>query len=139
MTKPTQRRRARELVLKALYAAETEVDEPSRLFDSIIEGEPLSERQQEFARALFLSTWEHRGWADEQITELAENWRLERIAIIDLMILRMALIELERFPDVPIGVVINEAIELAKSFSTAESASFVNGILDRFAKRVKHT
>ncbi len=139
MTKPTQRRRARELVLKALYAAETEVDEPSRLFDSIIEGEPLSERQQEFARALFLSTWEHRGWADEQISELAENWRLERIAIIDLMILRMALIELERFPDVPIGVVINEAIELAKSFSTAESASFVNGILDRFAKRVKHT
>lgn len=139
MTKPTQRRRARELVLKALYAAETEVDEPSRLFDSIIEGEPLSERQQEFARALFLSTWEHRGWADEQISELAENWRLERIAIIDLMILRMALIELERFPDVPIGVVINEAIELAKSFSTAESASFVNGILDRFAKRVKHS
>jgi transcription antitermination protein NusB len=138
MEKPTQRRRARELVLKTLYAAEAEVDEPGHLFDSITEGESLSERQKEFARALFLSTWEHRGWADQQISDLAENWRLERIAIIDLMILRMALIEMERFPDIPIGVVINEAIELAKSFSTAESASFVNGILDRFAKRVRN-
>jgi len=136
MEQPTQRRRARELVLKTLYAAETEVDEPGHLFDSITEGENLSDRQKEFARALFLSTWEHRGWADQQISDLAENWRLDRIAIIDLMILRMALIEMERFPDIPIGVVINEAIELAKSFSTAESASFVNGILDQFAKRV---
>jgi N utilization substance protein B len=138
MSQPTQRRRARELVLKALYAAETEVDEPTRLFGSIVEGEDLSERHEEFARELFLSTWEHRGWADQQISDLAENWRLERIAIIDLMILRMALIEIERFPDVPLGVVINEAIELAKSFSTAESAAFVNGILDQFAKRVKN-
>lgn len=138
MSQPTQRRRARELVLKALYAAETEVDEPTRLFGSIVEGEALSERHEEFARELFLSTWEHRGWADQQISDLAENWRLERIAIIDLMILRMALIEIERFPDVPLGVVINEAIELAKSFSTAESAAFVNGILDQFAKRVKN-
>jgi len=65
---------------------------------------------------------------------LALNWRLERIAVIDQIVLRMAMTELRTMPDVPAKVVLNEAIELVKQYSTAESSAFVNGILDSFLK-----
>ena len=72
--------------------------------------------------------------ADKEIVKLSEHWRIERIAMVDKLIIRMALVELEKCPDVPVRVVLNEAIELAKSFSTGDSSSFVNGILDKFVR-----
>lgn len=134
MSDTTPRRRARELVLQGLYACEIEELNPEQVLDQVVTDTNLAARQQEFARALFSLTCRHRQWADEQIQALARNWALDRLADLDRNILRMALVELREIPDSPVRVVINEAIELAKKFSTGESASFINGILDSYVK-----
>lgn len=131
------RRRARELVLQSLYALEHGKSGPDGAFDSLVREENLGEKNVEFARNLLRLVDENRDWADEKITMLAENWSLERIAAVDRNILRMAIVELERMPDTPVKVVLNESIELAKKFSTGESSRFVNGILDNYVKGMK--
>ena len=68
-----------------------------------------------------------------------ENWRFERVSVIDRTILRIALYELAYCPEVPTGVVINEAIEIAHRFSSSKAGNFVNGILDRLAREVRST
>jgi N utilization substance protein B len=78
--------------------------------------------------------WKQKDWADGIIAKLAENWDVERIAVIDRIILQMALVEMKSMPDIPIKVAINEAIELGKKFSTRQSSAFINGILDRYVK-----
>ena len=128
------RHRARELALQGLYALESGQEEASEIIEHVIESEELSEKSVQFARDLFNLVAANTAWADDQIARLAENWDLRRIATIDRTILRMALVELEKAPDVPVKVVINEAIELAKTFSTSQSFGFINGILDQFVK-----
>jgi N utilization substance protein B len=73
----------------------------------------------------------HRADIDETLTGLSRNWRLERMAVVDRNIIRIALFELKHCDTVPVSVVINEAVELAKRFGTSEGAAFVNGLLDR--------
>ena len=74
---------------------------------------------------------EHLAEIDEKISRYAVNWTIDRIAKVDLAILRLAIFELEYRPDIPPIVSINEAVDLAKTFSSAESKRFVNGILDK--------
>jgi len=133
--KTSARTRARELVLQTLYAVECGADEPDERFASIIDDEELSDATVKYARDLLTLARQHADWADGQITELAANWELDRVAKIDRFILRLAMVELKYLVDVPMKVVLNEAIELAKKFSTPQSSSFVNGILDSFAKK----
>jgi N utilization substance protein B len=128
------RHQARELVLKGLYAYESSEQEPDAAFDNIATGQKLAEKYKEFARTLFLEVVKNSAWADGDIDRLAANWDLSRLAVLDRNILRMAMVELEKMPDVPVKVVLNEAIELAKTFSTAESSAFVNGVLDHYVK-----
>lgn len=135
--KQSPRRRARELVLKALYASEYGEAQPEESFAEIIKDQKLSDKNLQFTRTLFTLVREHLAWADEQIAELAEHWDVNRIAAIDHTILRMALVELEHIPDIPLKVVLNEAIELARKFSTSESPAFVNGILDGYVKKME--
>ena len=134
MAAETQRRKARELALKAIYAKAISDQDTSDVSESVIRDETISARNLDYARALFANALEHREWAEEIIGQLAEHWRLERIARIDRSILLLALVELKTMPDVPEKVVINEAIELAKTYSGADSAGFINGILDRHVK-----
>jgi len=129
------RRRARELVLQALYACEIGENNPEEVQRRIIADDSLSARNLEFARGMFTLVRQHQEWADAQITRLATNWDISRIADLDRIVLRMAIVELNHMPDTPVKVAINEAIELAKKFSTSESSSFINGILDSFAKK----
>ncbi len=129
------RTRARELVLQSLYACEHGESEPDEAFDDISGEDELSENIAEFARNLLHLVISNTEKADEHITGLAENWKIERIAAVDRNILRMAITELEMIPGTPVKVVLNEAIELAKKFSTIESSKFVNGILDNFVKQ----
>lgn len=131
------RHKARELALQGLYALESGQETESEITEHIIASDDLSEKTLKFARDLFTLVTANTQWADEQIARLAENWDLRRIATIDRTILRMALVELSKMPDVPVKVVINEAIELAKTFSTRQSFSFINGILDSFAKSME--
>ena len=130
----SKRSQARDLVLQGLYATEIGETEESDVFEDIIEGAELGDNALEFAHNLFDQVRQERAWADKIISELAHNWKLERIAIIDQIVLRMAMTEMKVVLDTPVKVVLNEAIELAKRYSTAESSRFVNGILDSFVK-----
>jgi N utilization substance protein B len=126
----TARRKARELVLKGLYAYRIHERDIGALFDELAEGSSLAEKHLHFARHLLETIIKNLAFLDEEIARLAENWELERIALIDRIILRMAMAEIHFMPDIPEKVAINEAIDLAKKYSTEESSSFVNGILD---------
>jgi N utilization substance protein B len=127
----SNRRRGREYVLKALYAFELGEQTKGEIIETVIENGGLDENTLTFARQLFDKTIEHLEEIDIRISHLATNWEIERIAVVDKNILRMAICEVNFMPDIPVKVAINEAIELAKKYSTLESASFVNGILDQ--------
>jgi transcription antitermination factor NusB len=134
--KESPRRRARELILQALYASDCDDITPEERFDNVARNLKLSPNNLQFARTLFTFVREHLAWADAQIGSLAEHWDVNRIASVDRVILRMALVELAHMPDTPVKVVLNEAIELARKFSTSESPAFVNGILDAYVKQM---
>ena len=128
------RHRVREMVLSCLYAAETEGGEPNAILKARLGDGHLDEREKVFARALFENTLASREKLDAEIEPKLKNWKLARIALLDRIIMRMALAEWHFFPDIPEKVSIDEAVELAKKFSTAESGHFVNGILDAIFK-----
>ena len=129
------RREARELVLKALYSLELSGDN----WESINEFFSPADKNKytQFARELFQKIRLEEGEIDRQIITRSERWDFNRIAIIDKLILRMAIAEILFFPDIPPKVTINEAIEIAKSYSTSNSSRFVNGILDAVFNDIK--
>ena len=85
----------------------------------------------ELVESLVRGVAAHRAELDQMLTDLSRNWRLERMAVVERNVIRMALFELRHSPSVPFAVVINEAVELSKRFGTAEGAAFVNGLLER--------
>ncbi|WP_395093683.1 transcription antitermination factor NusB [Vaginella massiliensis] len=93
---------------------------------------------EQFVSDLFRRVLQHQSETKKIIGELAENWELDRIAAIDLIILEMAITEFKYFPSIPTKVSINEYIELAKNYSTEKSRIFVNGILDKSLKKLKN-
>ena len=93
----------------------------------------LDDEAREFARKLVVAAQERQVAIDELISSSSKNWRLERMSRVDRNILRLGTCELMAFPQVPVRVAINEAVELAKRFGTTDSPAFVNGILDRIA------
>ncbi len=125
-----ERRRAREFVVQVTYAHEILDENIDQTFDLLAESSKLPQELLEFARSLVDVILAHRAEFDELISSKSRNWDIRRIAIIDRLILRMALAEFLYMPDIPPKVSISEAIEIAKVFSTDESSSFVNGILD---------
>jgi len=139
MSLDNTRRKAREVVLQALYALECGETEADSTFSNILSETDLAPNSLEYAQFLYPLVRSEIAWADKHISRLARNWRLERIATIDRCILRMAMVEIVKSPAVPVKAILNEAIELAKTFSTPASASFVNGILDSFSKEVNQT
>ncbi|HKJ69939.1 MAG TPA: transcription antitermination factor NusB [bacterium] len=125
------RRAARECVLKILYASEFNEERLETLIDDIVAKEELSEESRDFTRKLALKTQVHRKEFDTSIEQKAEHWDFHRIATLDKIILRMAMCEI-LYLDIPPKVSISEAIEIAKIYSTENSGSFINGILDSF-------
>ena len=130
-TAMSSRRNARERVVQALYAFELGGGEESAVINRIIrpgfDDDPTAFA---FAESLFLATLDIRDQSEKLIRRHARNWELSRIALVDRLILRMAICELLKFEDIPPKVSINEAIDIAKKYSTANSGRFVNGILD---------
>jgi len=122
---------ARERALHLLYEAHAKSESGS----SIVESQVLAvgDLVLEIVRGVDGVT----AFADEIITENAIGWTLARMPVIDLIVLRIAIFELKSRPDVPTAVILNEAVELAKTFSTDESGRFVNGILSTIAKKVR--
>jgi N utilization substance protein B len=130
-----RRRRAREYVLQILFQLEIAGTKLSDdLLDEFWKDKKESPEVKEFARSIVSGTLEHLGSLDEIIKDAAENWSLERMAVVDKNILRSAAYELVYRKDIPPQVAINEALEIAKKYSTEESAPFLNGILDKIAK-----
>ncbi|MCF7669598.1 MAG: transcription antitermination factor NusB [Verrucomicrobia bacterium] len=97
---------------------------------------PEEERLRDFSRSLTLGAIEHLPEIDEEIRKYSKNWELHRIATVDRNILRLAIYEMKFRDDIPPVVSINEAVDIAKRYSTDESGKFVNGILDQVRKEL---
>jgi N utilization substance protein B len=121
------RRHARELALQALYGAEIGHRPASEMIDETV-GTAAAVDTRAFVRDLVLGTLENSGASDAIIGPLLDGWTLDRLPTIDRIVLRMSLFELIHI-GTPAAVVINEAVELAKKFSTEDSGRFVNGVL----------
>ena len=149
MTRPRKdwRHQARAAALQILYQWEvgrTDVTSAAETFFGLQwpDREPPSDEMQAFAAALAHDTVRRLADADAMIAETAERWRPERMAVIDRLILRMAIAEMMRAdqvaPDaVPAAVIINEALELARTFSTEDAVKFINGMLDAVRKKIE--
>ncbi len=126
------RRKARECALQMLFAADVTKTVGSVLTDDFwneLGEEGTDQKTQEFASNLVIGTLREIDKIDETIRTRAEHWRIERMAIVDRNVLRLAVFEF-LFEETPHTVVINEALEIARRFSTFEATQFINGILD---------
>ncbi|HAH52168.1 MAG TPA: transcription antitermination factor NusB [Balneola sp.] len=125
------RRHVRETVLQALYALKLSGDSVQYITDSIIKDTLGTDKElRRFAEKLFFTTLENENEFDAVIIKHIKNWEFQRLALVDRLILKLSLCEFLYFDEIPTKVTINEAIEIAKKFSTAKSGRFVNGILD---------
>jgi N utilization substance protein B len=137
MTQPVRRRtRAREIALQLLFqfdlrGADHELDVGRSMVELVGDDGSVDAEVRSFTLRLVEGTLSHRPELDERLRSVTRNWDLKRMAAVDRNVLRMALYELVHCADVPPKVAINEAIELGKKYSTANSGGFINGILDR--------
>lgn len=141
MKKKDPRRRAREAALQILYQWEigqAPVDRAAETFFDLQwpDQAPPADDLREFATALAGDTVARLEPIDRLIGETTARWRPERMAVLDRLILRMAACELMRDPGTPAAVVINEALELARTFSSEDAVKFVNGVLDAIRKKL---
>ena len=128
------RRKGRELAVQALYQIEMTRDPSVGAVDLFLQHFEGNAKAKEFARRLVSGTISQRAEIDRLIDLVTVNWKLERLAKVDFLILRMATYELVFCADIPASVTLNEAVEIAKRFGSEESASFINGVLDHIAK-----
>ncbi len=135
------RRRAREAALQMLYQSEVgragAYEAIATYWPAHDTGHDVPEASREFANGLVRGTLERVAEIDAILTAHAQNWRVERMAVIDRLILRLAVYEFLAEANTPPRVVINEALELARSYSGEEAVAFVNGVLDAVRKELR--
>lgn len=136
MSKVFKRRIVREKALQVLYAYEMNKDSFDLLMEDLYTG-IKDEEDILFAKNLISKVIDNAKELDSWIHKRVNNWEMSRIALIDKILLRIGICELLYFPDIPPKVSINEAIEIAKIFSTAGSGKFINGILDAVLSELK--
>jgi transcription antitermination protein NusB len=132
------RRKSRELVLQMLFQADMgrqAADEVRRTFWS--ERNTVANEVRGFAEDLFRVATDRTAEIDQLIERHAEHWRMERMAAVDRNVLRTAVAELLGFPATPRPVIINEALEIARTFSSPESVQFINGVLDSISRELE--
>jgi transcription antitermination protein NusB len=131
------RRKGREAGMQILYAIEV----GGQVFDAAVHGiskdkeNPIAPDAIEYGILLARCVMEHKADMEARIQECANHYDLERIAVVDRLVLSVGIAELLYFPEVPIKVAINEAIDIVKKYSTGESSRFVNGVLDAIARK----
>ena len=130
----SSRRKARELALQALYQIDINKETSKEVLKRFWEEKKISPEAKKFTEELVKGTSTRRKDIDSLICKYSEHWKIERINIIDRNILRFAIYELLYLKNIPPVVTINEAIEIAKKYSTSESGKFLNGILDKIKK-----
>ena len=129
------RRKARELALQMLYQHDLSGNTADAVIGTFEDLQKSKANTREFATRIFRGTLDHLAQIDEMIVAQADNWRLERMAVVDRNIIRMSVYEFLHESDTPKLVIIDEAIEIAKKFGTQKSSQFINGILDGILKR----
>jgi N utilization substance protein B len=131
---PGRRHQGRELALKVLFQLENQPDDdPAEVLDYQVLESAAPPEVASFARELVNGVIDNRERLDQLIAEASENWKLDQMAKVDRILLRIAVYEIAVSRKVPIKAAINESIELAKRFSGEESGRFVNGVLGRVA------
>ncbi|MEE8412607.1 MAG: transcription antitermination factor NusB [Acidobacteriota bacterium] len=125
-----KRRRARECALQMLFQIDLIGVERAEVYAQFWDEHDTEDDVRAFTQELVDGVCSTREQLDARITKIAERWRIERMAVVDRNVLRMALYEMNRQPETPTAVVIDEAIEVARRFGSEESAKFVNGVLD---------
>ena len=139
MSKSTHPRRiAREAVLQALYAYEITKEKRGKVLNDIINRQSYDNDMKNFITSLFNFSIDNKEWCEEQIKTRLNNWEFDRVALLDRLLLILAISEIHFIDDVPPKVSISEAIEIAKQYSTEESAGFVNGVLDNIYKTMEN-
>jgi len=132
-----KRRKARELAVQLLYQLDlTGEADPSSHWEDFWKRHPVEEDVKGFADSLVRGTKLHEAKIDELIRQYSEHWDLSRMAVVDRNILRLGIFELLWMTATPPKVIINEALEISKKFSSEESRLFLNGILDRVRKEL---
>jgi len=128
------RREARELALRMLFELDLGHQPTDVVVEAALAQSHLDDKNKTMAEELVRGTLDHQDELDARVAALATDWALDRQAAVDRNILRMAAFELLFRPDAPVAAVVNEAVELAKKYSTAESGRFVNGVLGALAR-----
>lgn len=131
------RRKGREFAMQSLYAAEVGGDASGGEGDSLLHDDPVSAETREYGLTLMRAATRHAEAIDKLIGETSDRWDVSRLAVVDRVILRMSIAELMTQADVPAKVCINEAVEIARKFSTENSSKFVNGVLDAVSRRLQ--
>jgi N utilization substance protein B len=138
-TKPAPRRIAREIVLQALYEMDVGSHEPAEALERLAREMRVRGEQAEFARTLIEGVLAHRSEIDQKIEATAPLWPTEQLAPIDRNILRIAIREFLVDNLTPVGVAINEAVELAKKYGSDSSSKFINGVLGSVSASANRT
>ena len=131
----TSRRRGRQFAVQMLYQHSFSAYEPEKVFDLFWRGVKTDDATREFAETLVLGVLRVQSELDMEITAYLKNWTLERIAVMDHLVLQLGFYELIHEDDIPWKVVIDEAVSLAKMYSTEKSATFINGVLHAWATK----
>mgnify|MGYP001231638946 CR=1 FL=1 len=134
MPKIHPRRNAREGVLEALFASQFSNEKPDIILGRLLESDSRRLKNSKFIQLLFHCVLDNINWADELIKSHLENWEFNRVAQIDRLLLRMGICEIFFIEEIPPKVSISEMVEISKIYSTDESPSFINGILDAVYK-----
>ena len=128
------KRSSRVFAMQLLYAMELTSGTPGECLPGILQSQPIQDEMKKYGMSLVDLVLEHRKELNEVIDGLSHSWKIERMPILDKIIMEVALIELLHKNDVPVKVVIQEAVQIANKFSTDDSARFINGLLDVYAK-----
>ena len=128
------RREARELALRMLFQLDIGKQPVEEVMEAALAQSKLEGGNREFAESLVRGALSHQAAIDARVGALATDWAMDRQAAVDRNILRLSAYELIYRPDSPVAAVVNEAVELAKKYSTAESGRFVNGVLGALAR-----
>lgn len=136
MKKKSNRRIVREKCMQVLYAYQLSGEGLTKLTQTMLI-DIRNENDRQFGEELINFTIANNSELSDKIKDKVANWELDRIAVLDKILIKMGMVEILYFPDIPPKVSINEVIDMAKEFSTANSGKFINGILDSFLSDLK--
>ncbi|MFZ5647809.1 MAG: transcription antitermination factor NusB [Bacillota bacterium] len=129
------RRQAREAAMKSLYQVDVGGVDPEEAIQHSASLDQLSPEDIDFTRELVLGSIRHMNEIDKTISTLSRDWNIDRLARVDHNIMRMAIYEIMHRDDIPFGVAVNEAVELAKRYGGSDSGKFINGILGKIPEK----